>query len=1270
MKKPSTMKSSKKLIFLFLTFCFVTTYSQNIGINSTGATPNSSAMLDIDVSGLAAKKGLLIPRMTLSQISAMNPLPAPAQGLIVYQTDGQQGFYYNTSTTTTPSWTYLLSANGTTGGWKLDGNFGTTPGTDFIGTTDATDLVFKTQGLEKMRITTSGKVGIDENNPTSSLQVRTYKDGLLLTPFDGLKLTSPYHSNVYQSGAMFGIDDGSINGIMGTNAQLWNFENGFLKFGTNNTEQLRITSTGQFGIHESNPSTTLTVRPYHNGVGGDIDGIQIVHPTLSPSSNSGFLLGVDNSSSGYDAHIMNYQNGFLNFGTNGSERMRITPVGTVAIGTTNPSSTTLATLVLNDNSAAHNGMMVLNPMVAPGTQGMHFGLEINNPIHGRIWNYMNGDIEFGTNNIELMRLSYNGNIGIGTTSPTEKLEVSGKIKTTEFQLTSGAFAGAVLVSDPGGNATWQTPSANAWGLTGNSGTVDGTNFIGTTDDVPLNFRVNNQKAGRIDHINKNLFLGMFAGDFNSNATNNVALGDSAMAHSGGNHNSVAIGNNSIKTCIACYDNVSIGFEALKNGWVDTDYNVAIGSGAMREGGSYAIGIGFQAMYKGGTSGSTAIGHFALYNSIWGFDNTAIGYGTMNKNINGSYNSTLGASSLVNNIVGNSNTAIGKETLKNTNASKNTAIGDSAGFANTTGTLNTFIGYQANGSATITNATAIGANANVTASNSLVLGNNVNVGIGTTAPTEKLDVVGKTKTSTLQVTTGATAGNVLTSDASGNATWQANGNGTVTSIAFAMPSLFSVSGSPVTSSGTITTILATQNANTIFAGPSSGAAAAPTFRAMVAADIPSGSTYYIQNNAVGNNFATGQAASFDITGDAEINGTLEVNGNVGIGTTAPSEKLDVIGKTKTSTLQVTTGAGTTGQVLTSDALGNATWQTNGNGTVTSVALSMPTIFSVSGSPVSSSGTLTASLATQSANTIFAGPSSGGAASPTFRTLVAADIPTGAAGYIQNNTVGANFATGQAASFDITGNGEINGTLNINGNVGIGNIAPSAKLEVTNTSGGGITEMIVNSNGTTDADFILKTTNTNMGWFGGGAVNKLAAWNYANNTEPLTILGSNGNVGIGVTTPTQKLHVSGNGLFTGTVTASCGVLACSDIRYKKNINPLTNSLQKILLVNGVNYNFKQDEFPEKNFSSKKQIGFIAQDLELIFPELVEIDDNGFKTVDYSKITPVLVEAIKEQQKIIDEDKTKMTEMQAMMNLLNKRLSALENSNTLTAEVKNNE
>lgn len=61
-------------------------------------------------------------------------------------------------------------------------------------------------------------------------------------------------------------------------------------------------------------------------------------------------------------------------------------------------------------------------------------------------------------------------------------------------------------------------------------------------------------------------------------------------------------------------------------------------------------------------------------------------------------------------------------------------------------------------------------------------------------------------------------------------------------------------------------------------------------------------------------------------------------------------------------------------------------------VTSVGLSMPSIFSVSGSPVTTTGTLTATLVNQAQNSVFAGPSSGGAGLPTFRPLVSTDLPT--------------------------------------------------------------------------------------------------------------------------------------------------------------------------------------------------------------------------------------------------------------------------------------
>jgi hypothetical protein len=92
-----------------------------------------------------------------------------------------------------------------------------------------------------------------------------------------------------------------------------------------------------------------------------------------------------------------------------------------------------------------------------------------------------------------MVIDQNGNVGIGLTSPTEKLEVNGKIKSPQLQITTGATNGYILTSDGSGNATWQTPltSGTAWQLLGNSGTNPLTNFIGTIDSIPLIFKTKN-----------------------------------------------------------------------------------------------------------------------------------------------------------------------------------------------------------------------------------------------------------------------------------------------------------------------------------------------------------------------------------------------------------------------------------------------------------------------------------------------------------------------------------------------------------------------------------------------------------------------------------------------------------------------------------------------------------------------------------------------------------------------------------------------------------
>ena len=189
-----------------------------------------------------------------------------------------------------------------------------------------------------------------------------------------------------------------------------------------------------------------------------------------------------------------------------------------------------------------------------------------------------------------------------------------------------------------------------------------------------------------------------------------------------------------------------------------------------------------------------------------------------------------------------------------------------------------------------------------------------------------------------------SGKVLQTDGT-NTSWVAAANGSVTSVGLSLPSIFSVSGSPITSAGTLSASLASQNQNLIFASPD-GATGAPVFRAITANDLP---TIAISKGGTGATTAT-----------AGLNNLLP------------------------------TQTGNSGKVLQTDGT-NTSWVAAANGSVTSVGLSLPSIFSVSGSPITSAGTLSASLATQSQNLIFASPD-GATGAPVFRAITTNDLPT--------------------------------------------------------------------------------------------------------------------------------------------------------------------------------------------------------------------------------------------------------------------------------------
>lgn len=136
-------------------------------------------------------------------------------------------------------------------------------------------------------------------------------------------------------------------------------------------------------------------------------------------------------------------------------------------------------------------------------------------------------------------------------------------------------------------------------------------------------------------------------------------------------------------------------------------------------------------------------------------------------------------------------------------------------------------------------------------------------------------------------------------------------------------------------------------------------------------------------------------------------------------------------------------------------------------------------------------------------------------------------------------------------------------------------------------------------------------------------------------------ANVRVGIGTNAPSQKLHVVGDVLVTGVVTAT-NIAAPSDRRLKTNIESIPDALTTVSQLNGVAYNWIKDD-PS---TAKTEFGLIAQDLEKIIPELVKTNADGFKSVNYVSLIPFLIEAIKTQQKEIEQLKAENSAMKATL------------------------
>jgi hypothetical protein len=200
-------------------------------------------------------------------------------------------------------------------------------------------------------------------------------------------------------------------------------------------------------------------------------------------------------------------------------------------------------------------------------------------------------------------------------------------------------------------------------------------------------------------------------------------------------------------------------------------------------------------------------------------------------------------------------------------------------------------------------------------------------------------------------------------------------------------------------------------------------------------------------------------------------------------------------------------------------------------------------------------------------------------------------------------------------------------------------------------GGVTKLTVDGDGNLVATGNLGTNSTSGNLVIAGTGNSSIAGGLLVDTTTLVVDATNDRVGIGTASPGQLLHVSraDDGIvarFTDS-NGSCDVdptntalICASDLRLKENISTLEGALAKVLQLRGVNYNWVNAE------NDSNHVGFIAQEVEALYPELVSTNEDGYKSLNYAGFTPILLQAIRELKTEKDgmEEKLEAQEEQA--------------------------